>query len=96
MFFSSTADSSIGTQRAEDASTVTALWSQHTLPSLTLLSLIVFPLQSTPSPSADLLGLRPAAATGSVAPSAGSLLVDVFSEGPAAPSAGVNDDGFLR
>ncbi|KAM9529059.1 AP-2 complex subunit alpha-1-like isoform 1-T1 [Salvelinus alpinus] len=45
---------------------------------------------STPSPSADLLGLR------SAAPSAGSLLVDVFSEaGPAATSAGVNDDGFL-
>ncbi|XP_062388169.1 AP-2 complex subunit alpha-2 isoform X2 [Sardina pilchardus] len=50
---------------------------------------------STPSPSADLLGLRPAPAVGSAPPSAGSLLVDVFSEGSAAPSAGVNDDGFL-
>ncbi|XP_030649223.1 AP-2 complex subunit alpha-2 isoform X3 [Chanos chanos] len=51
---------------------------------------------STPSPSADLLGLRSAAPVGSAAPSAGSLLVDVFSEsGPAAPAA-VNDDGFLR
>ncbi|KAM6957382.1 AP-2 complex subunit alpha-2 isoform 3-T3 [Aplochiton taeniatus] len=52
---------------------------------------------STPSPSADLLGLRSSAPVGSAAPSAGSLLVDVFSEaGPAALSAGVNDDGFLR
>ncbi|XP_071375079.1 AP-2 complex subunit alpha-2 isoform X2 [Centroberyx affinis] len=52
---------------------------------------------STPSPSADLLGLRSAAPVGSAAPSAGSLLVDVFSEaGPATPSAAVNDDGFLR
>ncbi|XP_041941104.1 AP-2 complex subunit alpha-2 isoform X2 [Alosa pseudoharengus] len=51
---------------------------------------------STPSPSADLLGLRPAPAVGSAPPSTGSLLVDVFSEGSAAPSAGVNDDGFLR
>ncbi|XP_035253662.1 AP-2 complex subunit alpha-2 isoform X1 [Anguilla anguilla] len=52
---------------------------------------------STPSPSADLLGLRPAAAIGSAAPGAGSLLVDVFSEaGPAAASSGVNDEGFLR
>ncbi|XP_042183133.1 AP-2 complex subunit alpha-2 isoform X2 [Oncorhynchus tshawytscha] len=51
---------------------------------------------STPSPSADLLGLRSAAPVSGVAPSAGSLLVDVFSEaGPAASSAGVNDDGFL-
>ncbi|XP_062335124.1 AP-2 complex subunit alpha-2 isoform X4 [Osmerus eperlanus] len=52
---------------------------------------------STPSPSADLLGLRSAAPVGLAAPSAGSLLVDVFSEGgPAAASASVNDDGFLR
>uniref|UniRef100_A0A8C7S011 AP-2 complex subunit alpha n=1 Tax=Oncorhynchus mykiss TaxID=8022 RepID=A0A8C7S011_ONCMY len=52
---------------------------------------------STPSPSADLLGLRSAAPVSGTAPSAGSLLVDVFSEaGPAASSAGVNDDGFLR
>ncbi|XP_014047724.1 AP-2 complex subunit alpha-1-like isoform X4 [Coregonus clupeaformis] len=51
---------------------------------------------STPSPSADLLGLRSAAPVSGAAPSAGSLLVDVFSEaGPAASSAGVNDDGFL-
>uniref|UniRef100_A0A4W5LSM1 AP-2 complex subunit alpha n=1 Tax=Hucho hucho TaxID=62062 RepID=A0A4W5LSM1_9TELE len=51
---------------------------------------------STPSPSADLLGLRSAAPVSGAAPSAGSLLVDVFSEaGPAAASAGVNDDGFL-
>ncbi|KAJ3600970.1 hypothetical protein NHX12_031943 [Muraenolepis orangiensis] len=51
---------------------------------------------STPSPSADLLGLRSSAPIGSAPPSAASLLVDVFSEsGSAAPSAGVNDDGFL-
>uniref|UniRef100_A0A6Q2ZJI0 AP-2 complex subunit alpha n=1 Tax=Esox lucius TaxID=8010 RepID=A0A6Q2ZJI0_ESOLU len=52
---------------------------------------------STPSPSSDLLGLRSAAPVGGPAPSAGSLLVDVFSEaGPAASSTRVNDDGFLR
>ncbi|XP_073318804.1 AP-2 complex subunit alpha-2 isoform X2 [Pagrus major] len=52
---------------------------------------------STPSPSADLLGIRSAAPIGAAPASAGSLLVDVFSEaGPAAPSAAVNDDGFLR
>uniref|UniRef100_A0A673FY52 AP-2 complex subunit alpha n=1 Tax=Sinocyclocheilus rhinocerous TaxID=307959 RepID=A0A673FY52_9TELE len=45
---------------------------------------------STPSPSADLLGLRAGPPVTAAAPSAGSLLVDVFSE------AGVNDDGFLR
>ncbi|XP_051995257.1 AP-2 complex subunit alpha-2 isoform X3 [Xyrauchen texanus] len=45
---------------------------------------------STPSPSADLLGLRTAPTVATGAPSAGSLLVDVFSE------AGINDDGFLR
>ncbi|XP_010900564.1 AP-2 complex subunit alpha-2 isoform X2 [Esox lucius] len=51
---------------------------------------------STPSPSSDLLGLRSAAPVGGPAPSAGSLLVDVFSEaGPAASSTRVNDDGFL-
>ncbi|XP_077940475.1 AP-2 complex subunit alpha-2 isoform X3 [Gasterosteus aculeatus] len=52
---------------------------------------------STPSPSADLLGMRSAAPMSAAPTSAGSLLVDVFSEaGPAAPSAAVNDDGFLR
>ncbi|XP_037647435.1 AP-2 complex subunit alpha-2 isoform X1 [Sebastes umbrosus] len=52
---------------------------------------------STPSPSADLLGIRSAAPLGAAPTGAGSLLVDVFSEaGPAAPSAAVNDDGFLR
>ncbi|XP_010786016.1 AP-2 complex subunit alpha-2-like isoform X1 [Notothenia coriiceps] len=52
---------------------------------------------STPSPSADLLGIRSAAPVGAAPASAGSLLVDVFSEaGPTAPSAAVNDDGFLR
>ncbi|XP_029292912.1 AP-2 complex subunit alpha-2 isoform X2 [Cottoperca gobio] len=51
---------------------------------------------STPSPSADLLGIRSAAPVGAAPTSVGSLLVDVFSEaGPAAPSAAVNDDGFL-
>uniref|UniRef100_A0A668W584 AP-2 complex subunit alpha n=1 Tax=Oreochromis aureus TaxID=47969 RepID=A0A668W584_OREAU len=52
---------------------------------------------STPSPSADLLGIRSAAPVGAAQTNAGSLLVDVFSDsGPAAPSAAVNDDGFLR
>ncbi|XP_061740115.1 AP-2 complex subunit alpha-2-like isoform X3 [Nerophis ophidion] len=52
---------------------------------------------STPSPSADLLGIRSGPPVGTAPTSAGSLLVDVFSEaGPAAPSAAVNDDGFLR
>ncbi|XP_016895733.1 AP-2 complex subunit alpha-1 [Cynoglossus semilaevis] len=52
---------------------------------------------STPSPSADLLGIRSAAPVGPAPAGAGSLLVDVFSEaGPAAPSTAVNDDGFLR
>ncbi|XP_036946619.1 AP-2 complex subunit alpha-2 isoform X3 [Acanthopagrus latus] len=51
---------------------------------------------STPSPSADLLGIRSAAPIGAAPASTGSLLVDVFSEaGPVAPSAAVNDDGFL-
>uniref|UniRef100_A0A3P8RTP0 AP-2 complex subunit alpha n=1 Tax=Amphiprion percula TaxID=161767 RepID=A0A3P8RTP0_AMPPE len=51
---------------------------------------------STPSPSADLLGIRSSAPAGTAPASAGNLLVDVFSEaGPAAPSAAVNDDGFL-
>ncbi|XP_058509202.1 AP-2 complex subunit alpha-2 isoform X2 [Solea solea] len=52
---------------------------------------------STPSPSADLLGIRSAAPINAAPAGAGSLLVDVFSEaGPAAPSTAVNDDGFLR
>ncbi|KAM4530781.1 AP-2 complex subunit alpha-2 isoform 3-T3 [Odontesthes bonariensis] len=52
---------------------------------------------STPSPSADLLGIRSAAPVSAAPSSTGSLLVDVFSEaGPAAPTAAVNDDGFLR
>ncbi|KAG5832040.1 hypothetical protein ANANG_G00286880 [Anguilla anguilla] len=53
-------------------------------------------LRRRPVQCPDLLGLRPAAAIGSAAPGAGSLLVDVFSEaGPAAASSGVNDEGFL-
>ncbi|XP_041093672.1 AP-2 complex subunit alpha-1 isoform X2 [Polyodon spathula] len=54
---------------------------------------------STPSPSADLLGLRATAAPviGSSAPGVGSLLVDVFSEaGPVAPPPASGDDNFLR
>uniref|UniRef100_A0A3B3ZYZ1 AP-2 complex subunit alpha n=1 Tax=Periophthalmus magnuspinnatus TaxID=409849 RepID=A0A3B3ZYZ1_9GOBI len=51
---------------------------------------------STPSPSADLLGIRSSAPMGAAPAAAGSLLVDVFSEaGPAAPAAAVNNDGFL-
>lgn len=53
---------------------------------------------STPSPSADLLGIRSSAPMSAAPAAAGSLLVDVFSEaGPAAPAAAaVNNDGFLR
>ncbi|XP_069057023.1 AP-2 complex subunit alpha-1 isoform X1 [Pleurodeles waltl] len=52
---------------------------------------------STPSPSADLLGLRAAPQLGSVAPSAGSLLVDVFSDTPSATVALTSgaEDNFL-
>uniref|UniRef100_A0A7N8XFM1 AP-2 complex subunit alpha n=1 Tax=Mastacembelus armatus TaxID=205130 RepID=A0A7N8XFM1_9TELE len=54
-------------------------------------------MASTPSPSADLLGIRSAPPVGAASTSAGSLLVDVFSEaGPTIPPAAVNDDGFLR
>uniref|UniRef100_A0A8C5DA30 AP-2 complex subunit alpha n=1 Tax=Gouania willdenowi TaxID=441366 RepID=A0A8C5DA30_GOUWI len=54
-------------------------------------------VQSTPSPSGDLLGIRAAAPIGAAPASAGSLLVDVFSEaGIAVSSAAVNDEGFLR
>lgn len=54
---------------------------------------------STPSPSADLLGLRSAPVTGSAAPaSAGNLLVDVFSDTPTATAsvAPGAEDNFLR
>ncbi|XP_073458345.1 AP-2 complex subunit alpha-1 isoform X2 [Aquarana catesbeiana] len=53
---------------------------------------------STPSPSADLLGLRSAPVTGSAAPSAGNLLVDVFSDSPSATAsvAPGTDENFLR
>ncbi|KAM9298961.1 AP-2 complex subunit alpha-1 [Gastrophryne carolinensis] len=53
---------------------------------------------STPSPSADLLGLRSAPVTGSAAPSAGNLLVDVFSDTPSAAAslASGAEDNFLR
>ncbi|XP_030053831.1 AP-2 complex subunit alpha-1 isoform X2 [Microcaecilia unicolor] len=53
---------------------------------------------STPSPSADLLGLRAAPVVGSTAPGAGNLLVDVFSDTPAASTAlaSEDDDNFLR
>lgn len=69
----------------------------HTYQQLKCIKYISFDFQSTPSPSADLLGIRSAAPVGAAPTSAGSLLVDVFSEaGPAAPSAAVNDDGFLR
>ncbi|XP_007429626.1 AP-2 complex subunit alpha-2 isoform X2 [Python bivittatus] len=54
---------------------------------------------STPSPSADLLGLGAAAVTNSVpATSSGSLLVDVFSDNSAAPPslAPGSEDNFAR
>uniref|UniRef100_A0A673HJB4 AP-2 complex subunit alpha n=1 Tax=Sinocyclocheilus rhinocerous TaxID=307959 RepID=A0A673HJB4_9TELE len=43
-------------------------------------------IASTPSPSADLLGLRTGPPVTAAAPSAGSLLVDVFSEAVTQPS----------
>lgn len=56
--------------------------------------------QSTPSPSADLLGLRaaPPPAAPPAPAGAGNLLVDVFSDGPATqPSLGPTpEDAFLR
>ncbi|XP_029440766.1 AP-2 complex subunit alpha-1 isoform X2 [Rhinatrema bivittatum] len=53
---------------------------------------------STPSPSADLLGLRAAPALGSAAPGSGNLLVDVFSDTPSGSAALASeaDDNFLR
>ncbi|XP_053116880.1 AP-2 complex subunit alpha-1 isoform X10 [Hemicordylus capensis] len=54
---------------------------------------------STPSPSADLLGLRAApSATSGVPTSAGNLLVDVFSDSPSAATGLVSgtEDNFLR
>lgn len=52
---------------------------------------------STPSPSADLLNLRSVSVTGSAAPSAGNLLVDVFSDTSATASlAPGTEDNFLR
>ncbi|XP_075696285.1 AP-2 complex subunit alpha-1 isoform X3 [Rhinoderma darwinii] len=53
---------------------------------------------STPSPSADLLGLRGAPITGSAAPGAGNLLVDVFSDTPSASAslAPGTEENFLR
>lgn len=57
-------------------------------------------LQSTPSPSADLLGLRaaPPPAAPQAPAGAGNLLVDVFSDGPASqPSLGPTpEEAFLR
>uniref|UniRef100_A0A8C7HQY0 AP-2 complex subunit alpha n=1 Tax=Oncorhynchus kisutch TaxID=8019 RepID=A0A8C7HQY0_ONCKI len=69
---------------------------QRAVEYLKLSSIASTDVLSTPSPSADLLGLRSTAPVSGTTPSAGSLLVDVFSEaGPSATSAGVNDDGFL-
>lgn len=53
---------------------------------------------STPSPSADLLNLRSVSVTGSAAPSAGNLLVDVFSDTTSATAslAPGTEDNFLR
>ncbi|XP_033026917.1 AP-2 complex subunit alpha-1 isoform X6 [Lacerta agilis] len=54
---------------------------------------------STPSPSADLLGLRATPATASGVPSsAGNLLVDVFSDSPSSATGLVSgaEDNFLR
>ncbi|XP_077412351.1 AP-2 complex subunit alpha-2 isoform X2 [Vanacampus margaritifer] len=95
-----------GGERGPDTSAMAAsnAVSQLSTGKQLLTSLIVLALmqmsffcQSTPSPSADLLGIRAGPPVGTAPTSAGSLLVDVFSEaGPAASSAAVNDDGFLR
>lgn len=61
------------------------------------LSFLVF--QSTPSPSADLLGLGAAPpAPAGPPPSSGGLLVDVFSDSPSAvaPLAPGSEDNFAR
>ncbi|XP_032214244.1 AP-2 complex subunit alpha-2 isoform X3 [Mustela erminea] len=58
-----------------------------------------FPVQSTPSPSADLLGLGAAPpAPAGPPPSSGGLLVDVFSDSPSAvaPLAPGSEDNFAR
>lgn len=62
--------------------------------------ILSFPvLQSTPSPSADLLGLGAATpAPAGAPPSSGGLLVDVFSDSPSAvaPLAPGSEDNFAR
>lgn len=95
-----------GADRGPDTAAMAASNAVSTLSLLfaKLSAFLMFPIeynlpgfQSTPSPSADLLGIRSAAPVGAAQTNAGSLLVDVFSDsGPAAPSAAVNDDGFLR
>lgn len=63
-----------------------------------LLLLRLLSSQSTPSPSADLLGLRATPAASSGAPAgAGNLLVDVFSDSPAASGlVSGAEENFLR
>lgn len=94
-----------GGERGPDAAAMTASNAVNRLsvefnnPVFVVFALLNVPCvsQSTPSPSADLLGIRSSAPVNTAPTSTGSLLVDVFSEaGPAAPSAAVNDDGFLR
>uniref|UniRef100_A0A8C5PQ38 AP-2 complex subunit alpha n=1 Tax=Leptobrachium leishanense TaxID=445787 RepID=A0A8C5PQ38_9ANUR len=51
--------------------------------------------QSTPSPSADLLGFRSAPVTASAAPGSSNLLVDVF-DTPSVSAAPGSEDHFLR
>lgn len=62
--------------------------------------ILSFPvLQSTPSPSADLLGLGAAPpAPAGAPPSSSGLLVDVFSDSPSAvaPLAPGSEDNFAR
>lgn len=62
-------------------------------------ALTLFPVfQSTPSPSADLLGLGAVPPAPAGPPSSGGLLVDVFSDSPSAvaPLAPGSEDNFAR
>uniref|UniRef100_A0A8C6X9L2 AP-2 complex subunit alpha n=1 Tax=Naja naja TaxID=35670 RepID=A0A8C6X9L2_NAJNA len=94
-------------ERSSDinGSTDATLVNASTFLLFTLICLSLFPpsfcvsLCSTPSPSADLLGLGAAAVTNSVpATSSGSLLVDVFSDNSANPAslAPGSEDNFAR
>lgn len=74
------------------------MWVLSIQVSMLMYSFLIF--QSTPSPSADLLGLGavPPAPTGPPPSSGGGLLVDVFSDSASAvaPLAPGSEDNFAR